>query len=184
MEPSKIVVEGLVSQISLPNNCFSFFYANSLKQIQMLCVKSDIVIIIINPVLIQNKIKLFKKLYQEFSNTTWIGIVYSYFDNSILNLLDDKFSITDNVGEIRKKIFRYSELNKLNETKSFNLSEREVDVLKLLANGLSNKEIADKLNISVYTVNTHRKNIMDKTEIRTLAGLTIYSVSKGYTSVE
>jgi len=64
------------------------------------------------------------------------------------------------------------------------LSERETDVLRLLAKGLSNKEIADKLNISVHTVNTHRKNIMDKTDIRSLAGLTVYAVTKDIISLD
>ncbi|NCC99076.1 MAG: LuxR family transcriptional regulator [Bacteroidia bacterium] len=57
-------------------------------------------------------------------------------------------------------------------------------VLKWLAQGLSNKEIADKLNLSIHTVNTHRKNIMDKTGVRSLAGLTIYAVSKGIITLD
>jgi len=59
-----------------------------------------------------------------------------------------------------------------------------MNVLRLLAQGLSNKEIADKLNISIHTVNTHRKNIMDKTDIRSLAGLTVYAVTKEIISLD
>jgi regulator of cell morphogenesis and NO signaling len=56
------------------------------------------------------------------------------------------------------------------------LSERERDVLIQLVNGLSNKEIADQLCISVHTVITHRKNITRKLNIHSTAGLTIYAI--------
>jgi DNA-binding CsgD family transcriptional regulator len=58
------------------------------------------------------------------------------------------------------------------------LSEREIDVLKAVAQGYSNKEIAEKLFISTNTVITHRKNITDKLGIKTIAGLTVYAIMK------
>ena len=51
-----------------------------------------------------------------------------------------------------------------------------LDVLKLVAKGLTNKEIADELNLSVHTVITHRKNITSKTNIKSISGLTIYAM--------
>lgn len=59
---------------------------------------------------------------------------------------------------------------------SHELSERERDVLILVARGLTNKEIASELNISPHTVISHRKNIVHKTGIRSVAGLTVYAV--------
>ncbi len=56
------------------------------------------------------------------------------------------------------------------------LSDREKDVLIEVVNGLSNKEIADKLNISTHTVISHRKNIVKKLNIHSTAGLTIYAI--------
>lgn len=58
------------------------------------------------------------------------------------------------------------------------LSEREVEVLKAVAQGYSNKEIAEKLFISANTVITHRKNITEKLGIKTIAGLTVYAIMK------
>lgn len=58
------------------------------------------------------------------------------------------------------------------------LSERETEVLVELAHGLSNKEIADRLNISIHTVISHRKNIVHKTGITTLPELTLYALSR------
>lgn len=69
-------------------------------------------------------------------------------------------------------------------TQAFNgghnaLTERQVDVLRLLARGRSSKEIARDLNLSVKTVETHRSQIMDRLGIRDLAGLVRYAVRKG-----
>ena len=57
------------------------------------------------------------------------------------------------------------------------LSVREREILVLLAKGLSNKEIADRLFLSVYTVMTHRRNICQKLNIHSVSGLTIYAIA-------
>ena len=62
------------------------------------------------------------------------------------------------------------------------LTNREIEVLKLIVQGWLNKEIAEKLNISLNTVLSHRKNIMAKTGIKTVSGLTFYSISNGLVS--
>lgn len=63
------------------------------------------------------------------------------------------------------------------------LSAREVEVAILLAKGLINKEIADRLSISVTTAITHRKNIMEKLRARSLADIIIYVVMNGLVDV-
>ncbi len=64
------------------------------------------------------------------------------------------------------------------------LSPREVEVLSLLARGFINKEIADRLCISLTTVITHRKNIVEKLGMRSVSALTIYAVMNGYVDLE
>ncbi len=64
------------------------------------------------------------------------------------------------------------------------LTEREVDVIKLVASGATNKEVSDKLFISSRTVETHRRNIMDKLGLNNLAELIKYAIKKGYVSVD
>jgi len=59
------------------------------------------------------------------------------------------------------------------------LTKRETEVLRLLTQGLLNKEIADKLGISLHTVISHRKNIISKLGIKTVSGLTIYAMMHG-----
>lgn len=56
------------------------------------------------------------------------------------------------------------------------LSERERDIIRLIATGLSNKEVADALCISVHTETTHRRNISAKLDIHSTAGLTLFAV--------
>jgi len=63
------------------------------------------------------------------------------------------------------------------------LSGREREVLQMIAEGKSTKEIAFKLFVSTKTVETHRKQIMDKLNIRTIAGLTKYAIREGLTSL-
>ena len=64
------------------------------------------------------------------------------------------------------------------------LSEREKDIVRCVAKGMSNKEIADALFISVHTVTTHRRNISSKLQIHTAAGLTIYAISNKLVNIE
>ena len=63
------------------------------------------------------------------------------------------------------------------------MSDREIEVLSLIAQGLINKEIASLLNISLTTVISHRKNIMDKLGMKSVSALTIYAVMHGYVDI-
>ena len=63
------------------------------------------------------------------------------------------------------------------------LSDREIEVMSLIVQGYINKEIADKLNIGLATVVTHRKNIMDKLGMKSVSALTIYAVTHGYVDI-
>ncbi len=63
------------------------------------------------------------------------------------------------------------------------LSDREIEVMALIVQGYINKEIADRLNIGLATVVTHRKNIMDKLGMKSVSALTIYAVMHGYVDI-
>lgn len=70
------------------------------------------------------------------------------------------------------------------ETETAEISEREQEIIKLVAKGLTNKDIAEKLFLSIHTVITHRKNITKKLGIKTISGLTIYAVLNGLIDLE
>ena len=63
------------------------------------------------------------------------------------------------------------------------LSDREIQVMSLIVQGYINKEIADRLNIGLATVITHRKNIMEKLGMKSVSALTIYAVTHGYVDI-
>jgi two-component system nitrate/nitrite response regulator NarL len=63
------------------------------------------------------------------------------------------------------------------------LTDREREVLSLIAEGLLNKQIADRLGIGVRTIETHRERIMRKLDIHTVAGLTKYAIARGMTTM-
>jgi len=64
------------------------------------------------------------------------------------------------------------------------LSGREREVLQLLAEGCSTKEIAERLNVSVKAVETHRKQLMDKLNLHSVAELTKYAIREGLTPLD
>jgi DNA-binding NarL/FixJ family response regulator len=59
------------------------------------------------------------------------------------------------------------------------LTDREIEVLRLIADEYSNSEIAEKLFISIRTVDTHRRNLLEKLQVKNTAGLVKYAINKG-----
>lgn len=80
--------------------------------------------------------------------------------------------------EISPVIFNQYNRNKI-ESPSVNLSPREKEILNLISQELTSKEIADKLFISKQTVDTHRINIMQKTNSKSVVGLIKYAIQAG-----
>lgn len=77
-------------------------------------------------------------------------------------------------------------LNKINDDSSSDgksLTKRETEVLKFIATGLRTREIADKLEVSVKTIETHRRQMMDKLNMYSVAELTKYAIREGLTSI-
>jgi DNA-binding NarL/FixJ family response regulator len=72
--------------------------------------------------------------------------------------------------------------NPVNQALMEGLTEREIEILKLIAEGLSNKEIGDRLFISHRTVDTHRTNLMKKLEVHNIAGLIRFAIKHGLLS--
>ena len=64
------------------------------------------------------------------------------------------------------------------------LSEREKEIVCLIAKGMTNKEIANQLYLSVHTVATHRRNISGKLHIHSPAGLTIFAIVNGLLPID
>jgi DNA-binding NarL/FixJ family response regulator len=65
-----------------------------------------------------------------------------------------------------------------NVKKSYSLTAREIEVLKIIGDGFTNKEIADRMGISIKTVEKHRQQVMNKLNIHEVAGLTRYALAQ------
>ena len=96
--------------------------------------------------------------------------------NDIAIKSDKNIHINEDANDIISKIKKLTEANEELSSQLSELSVREKDVLTQVAMGLSNKEIADKLFISIHTVITHRKHITDKLGIKSISGLTVYAI--------
>lgn len=120
-------------------------------------------------------------------NTTLACIAATMPEESVSSQFDAILSIYDSAASIARKIRKaVQETNPAGEQsrKDYDLSEREKEILVAVAKGKTNKEIADQFCISVYTVISHRKNITQKTGIKTIAGLTVYAILNGMIEME
>jgi DNA-binding NarL/FixJ family response regulator len=90
-------------------------------------------------------------------------------------LLEHKLSLTSRISEILLRAY----LSKTPRADSSQLSVREQETLELLAEGKSNKEVAEALHISVKTAEAHRSRLMKKLNLRNISELMRYAVRKG-----
>lgn len=116
-------------------------------------------------------------LISEQCDATVLALEEPAVTEDILRQYDGAVSLYDDAAGIVRKI-RSAMDSRLPEPsgEGNELSSREKEILVCVAQGMLNKEIADKFSLSIYTVITHRKNITRKTGIKTVAGLTVYAI--------
>lgn len=140
--------------------------------------------------------ELTQKVKKRFPNVKVLALSVSYDVSIVHDLIDAGISgfIIKTIGreelieaiktiaqgniyfsrEVSNEILR--SLSNRTEEEVYHLTEREIEIVKLIAQELSNAEIANKLCISERTVETHRKNIYRKTNTKTIVGLIKYAV--------
>lgn len=103
----------------------------------------------------------------------------------------DKFILVLDINDTKESLFQKLEalINESGSPKGLTqqnteLSEREKTILKHVAKGETNKEIAENLFLSTHTVITHRKNITAKLGIKTISGLTVYAILNNLVTLE
>lgn len=119
-----------------------------------------------------------RSYYVSLNEYIVIGALNAAYPQEIIEQFDSCFTINDSPSQIVSKIRSALTLSEQETDKEspIVLSAREIEILTEVAKGLTNKEIADRLSISVFTVTTHRKNITQKLGIHSIAGLTVYAV--------
>lgn len=128
----------------------------------------------------QSNNKLTATLYGIYNNEEWLRL-HTLVEDKIfvpairrLEHRSKQDSVTKNISTM---VFKSGQDN------GDMLSDREKDVIVALVQGMSNKEIADHLFISINTVITHRRNIARKLQIHSSAGLTIYAIVNGLVDI-
>ena len=124
--------------------------------------------------------KLTAALYDIYNNEEWLSQhaeVEDHIFTPAIRRMEQRLKQDDVTKNISSMVFKGGQDN------GEALSERERDVIIGVVQGLQNKEIADRLYISVNTVITHRRNIARKLQIHSPAGLTIYAIVNGLVDI-
>ena len=121
-----------------------------------------------------------KAMIGAFSDAPVLAIECSPLDEADRKQYDGVLSLYDSPATLIQKVREaLSSPMETPKNEGEELSTREKEILVCVAQGMLNKEIADRLCLSIHTVITHRKNITRKTGIKTVAGLTVYALMNG-----
>jgi len=179
-ENSFLIRKGLLSIINSLNDLSIIQEIDNKQELLNYKNKFNPDFIIVNPdLLLKGDYLDLTELFSCYKKTKFVALVIDHIDEKIKNQFDDVIHINDPKDKIIKK---FNKLQKpkyrtgTNNNESSDLSQREKEILKYLTLGYTSKDIADKLFISIHTVNTHRKNITNKLEIKTVSGLTVYAI--------
>jgi DNA-binding CsgD family transcriptional regulator len=184
IEPSDMVYEGLCALIAHHGIHVLVKRMHDPEEIVPVRGEEPPVLVVMNPSLALNRQKWFRHFTGQYPGTRWFALVYCRFAQELLSPFDGVIDISSSGLEIAGQITGALTPVQETESQSEQLSAREKEVLLLLVQGLQNKEIADQLHISIHTVISHRKNLTQKTGIRSQAGLVIYAISNKLVPIE
>lgn len=106
-----------------------------------------------------------------------VGMCQSHTAENFKSRFHHCLHLTDGKHELMEQIRSIdTSLSKPKTKPDQSISGREAEILKYIALGLTNQEVADTLFLSIHTVTTHRKNITKKLGIKTVSGLTVYAL--------
>ena len=183
VDSSHIIREGIASILREGNICQRIGSLENLSEWRFAFKDAEPDMIIINPELWHKSDVRKLKIKESTGKPIVVGIIYQYCDREKLNLFDETIYITDSDETIINKL-RHTQKHSNDNSENPVLTVREKDVLRLLLQGYSNKEVADKLVISTHTVIAHRKNIVEKTGIRSLPGLAVYAILNNISDID
>ena len=178
-ETSPIISSGLSSFFNDMNQIAVASIVDNIDDLQDKIIMHNPDVLIINPMMLGCMLNTFvKQMTQNYPNINRVALVTSYVDKNILKNFKEVIELSDNKQKVINKMLNLQNNNDETsaQNESVDLSNREVDVLICVAKGMTNKDISDMLNISVHTVITHRKNIVKKTGIKSVSGLTVYAL--------
>lgn len=181
IEPSPVIQLGLKTMLGADPRFVVSHSFNDYQTYENSFLKDQFQLVLINPQVISSYSQFsVKNLFRKYPDTLLVAIVYNYILPDILEGFDGAIDIYSPSSQLIRKLIEILENTDIDTSRSAvddaGLSDREKEILISVAIGLSNKEIAEKHNISVHTVISHRKNITRKIGIRSASGLTIYAI--------
>ena len=105
-----------------------------------------------------------------------ISLICTVVDSNMLKDYEESINLFDDIDTLSAKLSGIINVSDEEDSDPDSLSQREKEILGYVVKGLTNKEIAEKLYLSVHTVITHRRNITRKLQVHSAAGLTIYAI--------
>lgn len=176
VEPSRLIAEGL--RVMLAQSEFEVVaLVSDMRQMLERFLSYEADIVVLGSQVVWGQKQGLRYTHPELQNVALVMLSTTVCDEEYVRQMDGVMNIYDQAEQIVRKLHSAVEQSQTNPySDSHELSERERDVLVLVAKGLANKEIADSLNISIHTVISHRKNIAHKTGIKSVAGLTVYAL--------
>lgn len=169
--PSEIILRGLGSIISEAG--FDYIPLRKADDLFDYPHLLGFVLVIISQESYSENVRLIEQFCHEAAEISYLFIGENLNPGNKINLNDSETIVQH---KIQLEVNSY--LDKHQTTHTQELSKREIEVLRLVALGNTNKEIADNLSISTHTVISHRKNLSEKTGVKTISGLTMYAVIK------
>jgi DNA-binding NarL/FixJ family response regulator len=181
VEPSYIITEGLIKILGESASLEALSPLHDIECLNGRLVTGKPDALLLNPTLLPNAGRsVIKSIMQEYPQMAVIALLYQYMEPSSLRIFNGIIDIREEKEHINEIITDCCLLLNTNDPLiddgSSELTKREIDVLVLVARGLMSKEIAEKLNISIHTVISHRKHIIRKTNIKSVAGLAMYAL--------
>lgn len=180
VEPSEIIKTGLKSLIDSSVSLEVVACVDDLSNIEEKIAYHRPDVIVTDPAVIpySRQMALPQAMTDEANDISNVAIVHQYVAPPVARLFDASIDINDSRETIAETLSTLESDNKHGKrlTDNSDLTKRETDILILVAKGMMSKEIADKLNISIHTVISHRKNITKKTGIKSVAGLAVYAM--------
>ena len=172
VEPSELIVEGLKAILDGQIRFKLLEPEVSADHLEERVISSQPDIVLINPTLVPANLNNLRSERQ----FAVVALVYQYVERDLLKQFDAVVDIRDSRAVIINTLAQAFSAENETGKSNYELTKRETAVLVELAQGKTNKEIADSLNVSVHTVISHRKNITHKTGIKSVAGLTVYAM--------
>lgn len=176
-EASMIVRTGLISVLRhIPDYNIETLEISSMEGLQ-LCLESHKPDILIVNLMFDGwfNVEETKRIYDAHEMKV-ISLICTVVDSNMLKDYDESINLFDDIDTLSVKLSGIINVSDEEDSDPDSLSQREKEILGYVVKGLTNKEIAEKLYLSVHTVITHRRNITRKLQVHSAAGLTIYAI--------